>query len=154
MGTLEANGNTRGAKGGLYEGGLKVPCIFWGGFSQANRKIQKPIVGYDLASTILSFAQIEANYHTDGLNLSDVIKGSEMPRREYIYWENYQGNTRQALLLDDHYKVVRTRNAQNTLDISLYDLDQDPKEQNNLAGESQYETLVKRAIEILKKEHT
>jgi len=150
---FQLRGALSGGKAHLLEGGLRVPYIFWGGGIQQNKKIEEPIVGYDLASTILDAADIEENFETDGVSFMPTLQGQSAPKRDYLYWENYLANSRQAVLIDGRYKAIKFERPDLSYYIGLYDLEADISESKNLADSIAYQNILKKAKAIFQKEH-
>lgn len=150
---FQASGKTRGGKAHLYEGGLRVPYIFWGGGIKRDTLIETPIVGYDLAPTILGLADIKTKFETDGVDFTPILNGKTIPQRPYLYWENYLGNTRQATVIDGRYKAIKVERSDLSYAIELYDLDSDLGETKNLASSEEYQSILEKAKQIFEKEH-
>jgi arylsulfatase A-like enzyme len=80
------NAPLREGKASVYEGGIRVPLMFyWPGKSAAGTRVNTPVVPEDFYPTILSMAGIQ-EYHTgqtlDGKNLCDlIVKGSQLARK-------------------------------------------------------------------------
>lgn len=82
-------GPLRAGKGTTFEGGQRVPTIFWG------PGIVKPDMVTDLGSTLdlihtfasLSGTSIPEDRKMDSYDLSPVLKGAgQSPRKEFFYW--------------------------------------------------------------------
>lgn len=82
-------GPLRAGKGTTFEGGQRVPTIFWGPGNI------KPGVVTDMGSTLdiintfaaLAGAEIPSDRKMDGYDLSPVLKGvGQSPRKEFFYW--------------------------------------------------------------------
>ena len=79
----------RGAKGWLYEGGIRVPMIVkWPGHSRAGTHCSVPVISTDFYPTILQMAGLPSlpAQHLDGVSITSLIKGSDKLSREAIYW--------------------------------------------------------------------
>jgi arylsulfatase A-like enzyme len=81
-GGVTTNRPLRGAKGMLYEGGIRVPMIVhWPGKTTAGSKFEQPVIGVDLLPTILEMANAKLRVNLsdqprDGISLVNVIDGS------------------------------------------------------------------------------
>ncbi|TRX50912.1 sulfatase [Fulvivirga sp. M361] len=83
-------GPLRAGKGTTFEGGQRVPAIFWG------PGIVKPAIVSEMGSTLdlihtfatLSGTKVPADRKMDGYDLSSVLKGTTevSPRSEFFYW--------------------------------------------------------------------
>ena len=79
----------RGSKGQLYEGGIRVPCIFrWTGTIQPGQVCHTPIIGLDFFPTLLESADISIpeDKILDGVSLLPLIKSGASLEREALYW--------------------------------------------------------------------
>lgn len=79
----------RGAKGWLYEGGIRVPLIVkWPGQGKRGIECDVPVISTDLYPSVLEMigAPQRPNQHTDGVSFAALLKGETAPNREAIYW--------------------------------------------------------------------
>ena len=81
------NGELRGSKRQLYEGGIRVPLIIrWPGVIGENTVSDEPVTGMDFFSTFLEMAGVDpGGYKNDGLSLMPVFKGASL-ERDALYW--------------------------------------------------------------------
>jgi arylsulfatase A-like enzyme len=81
-GGVTTNRPLRGAKGMLYEGGIRVPMIVhWPGKTTAGTKFEQPVIGVDLLPTILEMANAKLGVNLgdqprDGISLVNVLDGT------------------------------------------------------------------------------
>ncbi|MBL8762146.1 MAG: arylsulfatase [Phycisphaerae bacterium] len=145
----------RGRKMDLYEGGIRVPLIAtWigatriGGLSgRANGESSVPVASWDLFPTIASLCGASAPSNLDGLDLSPIIDGrSDLPNREYLYWEYPAGKGWRAARIGDMKAVRRNAKAKPPGPIEVYDLSKDEAETKDLAPSRP--DIVRRAEEI------
>ncbi len=127
-------GDLRGRKRDLYEGGIRVPAIAWwpgvippGGVSDH--------VAYfgDLMATAceLAGAELPAD-DLDSISFVPTLTGrAPQPRHAYLYWEFYEGGTKQAVHFGP-WKAIRQPMLHGS--VELYDLARDPGEQLDLAA--------------------
>lgn len=127
-------GVLRGAKGSTWEGGVRVPAIFWWPGA-----IEPAVVSHigstlDLYDTFLALAGVEGSNQTDGVDLSRaLLEGEDSPRHEMPYWK--MGELR--AYRRDNWKLswyegddTTTRRAAP----ALYDLSNDLAEVQDLAA--------------------
>ena len=79
----------RGAKGWLYEGGIRVPCIVkWPGEGRKGAVSDEPIISTDFYPSILEMAGLPLlpDQHRDGVSIASLVKGEGALDREAIYW--------------------------------------------------------------------
>jgi len=141
---FNASGGLHGLKRDLYEGGIRVPFIAWWPGKIAPGKTSTH-VGYfgDVMSTLADLAGTTKPADLDSLSFLPALRGEPQPKHDALYWEFHEGGTKQAVLLDQHWKGVRLRPG---APLEVYDLTKDPGEMNNLAAS---EPEIARRIEKL-----
>lgn len=84
-----SNGILRGGKGTTWEGGQRVPCIFyWPGHIPV-RESAELVTSLEFFRTFLHFAGIEyqEEQKIDGLDMADfLLNGSKSPRENFFYY--------------------------------------------------------------------
>ena len=130
-------GGFKGHKFSLFEGGVRVPGIFsWPGVIPAGQVIAHPCGAMDVFPTLLSWAGGDpSRYELDGFDLEKVLtQGAESPHED-IFWE-MDGQT---AVRHGKYKLVLNGvlvEGEPVQDpVFLSDLEADPGETQNLAGE-------------------
>ena len=150
---FNSNGNLRGKKRDLYEGGIRVPTIVrWPGHVAAGSQ-NDMISGFqDWFATFSDFAGVTADPH-DGVSLRPILTGKgQQDLHPHLYWEFLEQGGKQAVL-KDHWKAVRVNwNANPDSPIELYDLSKDEGEQTNVA--TSHPEIVVEMADIMKREHT
>ena len=85
-----SNHPLRGAKGMLYEGGIREPMIVkWPGTTKPGSVCEEPVIGTDFYPTLLEITGTKkpADYELDGLSLVPLLKSSTASlERTAIYW--------------------------------------------------------------------
>ena len=147
------NAGMRGAKGSVYEGGIRVPFyVRWPGVLKAGRRIDRIAAHIDVLPTLASLAsaEIPQNLLLDGRNLAplwtDGVEPDEWPART-LFTQHIksieQAPYQNATAFDQRYKLVsypKTANEANfqpnraALELSLYDLREDPSETKDLSS--------------------
>jgi len=128
----------RGAKGWLYEGGIRVPLIIkWPGRVQAGSVIDEPVTGTDYYPTILDMAGLAPlrDQHVDGVSLTALLKEKTTLDRDALYWHfpHYSNHGMQSpggAIRAGRYKLLEY--FENGT-VQLFDLEADPGEQNDLS---------------------
>jgi arylsulfatase len=149
---FESAGSLRGLKGQLYEGGIRTPLIGrWPGKIKSGATTDLPTAFWDILPTLCEIAGAEAPSNTDGVSVVPTLTGrGEQKRHEFLYWEFAGYGGQQALRLGD-WKGVRTGLNKGPSDLQLYNLADDPNEQNNIAGE--HRDFVARIERIMREQH-
>ncbi len=136
----KVNGDLRGHKVTMYEGGLKVPTLFyWKGKIAPGQVNTEPMLTMDLLPTILQAAGI--NYSgeqpLDGVSLVDTIfNGVTLPERD-LFWMHQE----RLVMRRDDMKLIRS-----DIGLELFNLAIDPQETTNLSEQPQYQTLINTMI--------
>ena len=125
-----------------YEESMRVPLLAMGGGINPNVKvIDQNIQNIDLAPTFLQLAGESVPEHYDGQSFLNLLKGSNTPWRDTIYYEYFwerpfpQTPTVHAIRTD-RYKFIRYHGV---WDINeLFDIKNDPWEMNNLIRDPAY----------------
>ena len=132
---LQSNTNTlRGAKGTVYEGGIRVPAfINWKGKIEAGIS-ETPICGMDYFPTFLDLAQIK-NYEgvLDGTSLVPLLKKQPLKERS-LFWHiaSTYKNPPCSIIRKGKWKLIQFLNDGK---IELYNLEEDLKESYDLSKE-------------------
>jgi len=89
-GSITSNVPLRGAKGMLYEGGIRVPLAMrWPGKIEPGSTTRAPVIGTDLYPTLLAVAGVpEPKKHVlDGFDLTPLwTEGAEFKRAGALFW--------------------------------------------------------------------
>ncbi|MCD4734905.1 MAG: arylsulfatase [Bacteroidales bacterium] len=139
-------------KGHLYEGGIRVPMIAsWPDKIKAGTETNHISAFWDVMPAFCEIVEIESPKFTDGISFLPVLKGMKQEEHDYLYWEFAGYNGQQAVRMGK-WKAIRKNIRKGNLKIELYNLDEDIREENNVAV--QYPEIVKNIEKIMKKEHT
>ena len=123
------NGDLRGRKGSLWEGGIRVPFVMqWPRRLPRGKVVEAPVIALDLLPTALAAAGIRADGPPlDGVNLLPIVTGeAEQPPPRPLFWRA----GRQWAVRDGGLKLVRVEDGPPL----LFDLGVDRGEQQDLAG--------------------
>lgn len=145
---FNSNGEFRGFKRDLYEGGIRVPMIAWWPGKIKEGQVSNHISAFwDVMPTIAELAGFEAPQNIDGISFLPTLLGdNDQFQHEYLYWEFNPMGGRQALRMGK-WKAVRYNLRKNkNVPIELYNLEEDPGEQVNVA--SKFPELVVKAKKI------
>lgn len=125
-------GGLRGNKGTIYEGGLRVPAILeWPEEIKKTRITNYPASVLDILPTILAITDVQypdSERPLDGVSLVPLMGREIGTRKKPIPFRH----TGRAALIDNNMKLL-TNNLEKDL-FALYDLANDPAEQNDIAA--------------------
>lgn len=135
IGIPDVNTPFRGWKITMFEGGIRVPMfVKWPAKITAGTKVDTPVAHIDMMPTLANAAgaQMPEGVEIDGVDMLPLATGEGIEdwNRETLFWQN------------DHYQVVRhgdwklqvNDRPTDGLQKWLYNLAEDPTEQNNLAA--------------------
>ncbi|MDF1853408.1 MAG: sulfatase-like hydrolase/transferase [Verrucomicrobiales bacterium] len=127
----------RGGKGGVWEGGVRVPLIVRGPGIAANSWSHQRVVGYDFYPTFCELAGVQKDLPDtiEGGSITHLFRGEnkpvERPREELVFhFPHYQGDTPHSALLLDNWKIMHFYETGET---HLFDLADDIAERRDLA---------------------
>jgi len=129
----------RGAKGWLYEGGIREPLIIkWPGQGMVGTECEVPVISTDFFPTILDMLglPIPAENNLDGVSIADLVRGENELDRDAIYWHfpHYSNHGMQspggAIRSGDYKLLEYFENGT----VQLFNLKEDMGEQNDLAA--------------------
>lgn len=148
---FNSNGDYRGKKRDLYEGGIKTPFIVrWPGTIQAGTKSEQTQAFWDLLPTFSELVNTNKPSEIDGISfLPSLLGKTQKEEHDYLYWEFYEGGGKQALI-KKNWKAIR-RNVcgpKENVKLELYNLKTDPEEKIDVA--QQYPELVRELEGIFK----
>ena len=129
----------RGAKGWLYEGGIRVPLIVhWPKNRMKDSKCDVPVISVDFYPTIMEMLGMEVPHdqNVDGLSLVPLLNGRKMLKRDAIYWHfpHYSNHGMQSpggAIRSGDYKLLEYF-ENNT--VQLFNLRDDKSEQNDISA--------------------
>jgi len=133
-------GLLRAGKGTTWEGGVRVPFVAWWPGRIRPAVVTDLGTTLDLFDTVVTLAggTLPATRVTDGFDLGPVLVGTgTSPRREVVYWRQRdlyairQGAWKAHFISQGAYGQFGNRIVHDTPE--LYNLDQDPSEQFNVA---------------------
>lgn len=132
------NGDFRGGKQEMYEGGIRVPTAFvWPGRVAEGSRSSGPAATIDLFPTLAEAAGAVVRHKIDGRSLVSRLDGDAPEARRTFFFVRREGNDKYLGL---PYYAVRKGDwklLQNTPTepFELYDLADDPREERNLIDE-------------------
>jgi arylsulfatase A-like enzyme len=162
---FSSNGTTRGYKGDLYEGGIRVPLIArWPEMIQPGAKSDHISAFWDFLPTACDLAGIDPPSGINGISYLPELTGTSQPEHEYLYWEYFQYHyswrtgdpgsrnhlESQAVRMGDWKGVRANLDEEPEGPVQLFNLRDDPDELNNVAAShpdwvEQMETIMQTA---------
>lgn len=139
-------------KGFVHEGGIRVPMIVNWPKKMTQASSSDHISSFiDMMPTLCSLAQVDTPEAVDGISLlPTLLNQEEQLQHEYLYWEFPGYNGQQAIRWGD-WKGIRKNIQNGNLDIELYDLQNDLREETNVA--SKYPEIITKMEEMMKESH-
>ncbi len=129
---FKSSGGLRGIKRDLYEGGIRVPAIArWPGMIPAGRVSDHPWAHWDIFPTLAELAGAKVPSGLDGMSMTRALRGEPQPTHDFFYWEFHERGFQQAVRMGP-WKAVRLKKD---APLELYNLDTDPRETHDVAGE-------------------
>ena len=155
---FDSNGNLRGGKRDLYEGGLRVPLIvYWKNKIIPGSKTNH-ISGFrDIMTTFAEIIGIKKPSHNKGISFLPTLLNQKQKKHEFLNWEfqlsgSFQelpyGGFRQSVRIGD-FKAVRYGINSKT---EVYNLIDDESETNDISN--LYPNIVKKAEHIFVNERS
>lgn len=140
-------------KASLREGGIRVPMIAsWPGHIPAGTTSDLLSAFWDMMPTMCDIAGIESPA-TDGISMLPEMLGDKenQKQHDFLYWEFPESGGQKALRFGDWKAFVGDVKNGNR-NIELYNLKDDPREQDNVAAE--HPDLVRKVTDIFRAEHS
>lgn len=131
----------RGAKGWLYEGGIRVCAVVkWAGEKKAGSECDVPIVSTDFYPSILEMAGLPQlpEQHMDGKSFVPLLKGKKDIGRDAIYWHfpHYSNHGMQSPGGAVRFKNFKLIEYYENNTVQLFDLDKDLGELNDISKQN------------------
>ena len=134
-------------KQNLYEHSVRVPLIFAGPGIPKDQKSDALCYLLDVFPTLCDFTGVMAPDTIQGKSVAGVLRGEVDGPRDSVYfcYRHFQRGVR-----TERWKLI-LYNVKGTITTQLFDLESDPREMKNLAGESEQSGRVEELRELLKK---
>ena len=133
--TNRYNGDLKGRKGSVHEGGVRVPFfIRWPGKIEAGRVVEPIAAHIDLLPTLCDLCEVEVpqSLILDGESLAPLLRSSResLPERMLFTFKDTKPvpDGKQGGVRTNRYRAVREKGAW-----ELYDMRSDPGQERNVA---------------------
>jgi arylsulfatase A-like enzyme len=142
----------QGGKGSTWEGGIRVPALLsWPGTLEAGATFEQRMTIYDVLPTLLAAAELpfDPPKPVDGQDLWPALAdGAEIDSQDVVM-SNLSERTGllQHAYFSGRWKLVQIATPSGEIQNSLFEILEDPTEQNNLAEE--YPEVLSRLLEEL-----
>ena len=144
---LGSNLPLRDFKTSNYEGAIRVPGIISWPLHLNTGTSENYISVIDFMPTFLNWANAENIPNSvEGKIASDLLSTENQNRNAPIY---IRGHIQESVIVKP-YKLIRTRHMTSETDFELYNIEEDPSEEQNIAKENQQQ--VAKLLAILKEE--
>lgn len=125
-------GGLRGAKGTLWEGGLRAPMIVrWPGHVPAGAVNDFVTAFWDFLPTAAELAGAKVPPRVDGISIVPTLSGKTQPPAAYLYWEAPQQNVLTKAARLGQWKGYQPAAG---APVQLYDLGNDRAEEHDVAA--------------------
>jgi len=131
------NGELRGKKGNLFEGGIRVPFVMqWPDQIKGGQTFNKPVSSLDIFATskAITSPEITSKNQLHGVNLIPFIKGEKKHSpHSYLFWRNglrkneNELRTEASAVRSEKFKFIKTKEVD-----ALYNLKKEISEKTNL----------------------
>ncbi len=148
---FDSNGQLRGIKRDLYEGGIRVPMIArWPGHIAPGTTTSHIAYHGDMFATVTELTGARSIPGIDSVSFVPTLLGAstEQVAHDYLYWEFLEGTSKQAVRQGE-WKGIRFFGDQPRVEV--YNLSDDPGEEHDLAA-AQPE-LVESLVELMNVAH-
>lgn len=131
--THSSNDPLRGAKGSVYEGGIRVPFVVrWKGVLSAETTYDEPVISLDIPVTMVAVAggAFPEDRKVDGVNILPYLRRQQQgPPHKSLFWRTGGGTS--WAVRSGQWKLVKVGQQEE----ELFDLSSDISETRNLKSE-------------------
>lgn len=119
----------------MYDDMVRVPLLFLGKNIPQGKIIKEQVSIRSILSTLIEFLQIERNFNTDEQSLCPIMEGKSIKEVPIFLQSSFPLETKLGHMVGirtSKYKYNRSIDDSKQ-NVFLYDLEKDPKEENNIA---------------------
>lgn len=150
---FDSTGELRGLKGSLWEGGVRVPTIVrWTGRVDAGSASDRVSGFEDWMPTLLDLVGASELIpdDIDGISMAPTLLGEDQEPRPFLYREYPRSGGQQSIRIGK-WKAIRPNLGDGEVETQLYNLEADPGELHNIAG--QHPDVVQRLEDAMQQQH-
>ncbi len=133
-------------KRSCHESAIRIPMVIYGPGFRGGRIIEDLVSLVDLPSTVLESAGLEAPDYMVGRSLQDIVVNRPVNWRSEVFTQISETHVGRALRTERWKYSIRAPDKDGGLDMAskiyredfLYDLQNDPNENNNLVDDPEY----------------
>jgi arylsulfatase A-like enzyme len=135
---FKSNGDLRGYKGSLYEGGIRVPFIArWPEMIKQGSISNDVYAAWDMMKTFCELGKTKTEFFTDGISLLPALTGKAATQHDFLYWEVHgYANGIQAIRWKNWKALKKGIHKNLDAEIELYDLNKDETEQDDVSAQN------------------
>jgi len=135
---FRSNGNLKGFKGSVNEGGIRVPLIIkWPGKIAPGSVSSHQSAFWDVFTTMEDIAGVPEKTTTDGISLLPCLTGKEDQKEHaYLYWEFPSYGGQQAIIKGKWKGVKQGLNKDPGASMQLFNILEDPEELQDISGDN------------------
>ncbi|MCX6328955.1 MAG: sulfatase-like hydrolase/transferase, partial [Bacteroidia bacterium] len=151
---FNSNGDLKGYKRDLYEGGIRTPLLVkWPGKIKARSTSDLVSAFWDIMPALAEIADAQTPENIDGISFLPTLLGKRNQKQhEYLYWEFHEQGGKIAVRKGTWKAVKRNVDKTPQGSLELYDLSTDISETNDVA--SSHPEIVKEMEDIIRQAHT
>ena len=149
---FNSNGDLRGYKRDLYEGGIRTPMLVrWPGIVKAGSSNDHISAFWDILPTFAEITGAAIPKGIDGISFLPALTGKKQDQHDYLYWEFHEQGGKMAVRMGNWKAVKLNVDKDPEGKTELYDLSKDIGETNNIASSNPL--IVKKMEAIMKQAH-
>ncbi len=152
---FDSNGELRGMKRDLYDGGVRVPTIArWPGKIKAGSELDLLSGFQDVFPTLAEIAGFSPPDGLDGISLAPTLLGTGKPQsqHEFLYWEFLEQGGKKGVTTSRWKAIQLDTEKPTSKPTALYDLVNDPSETKDVAD--QHPDILKQMEAWIEMSHT
>ncbi len=123
-------------KNTLWERSTRVPLVFAGPGISAGGRCERPVELLDIYPTLIALCQATPRDDLEGRSLVPLLEDADAPRAWPAITSHNQGN---HAVRTERWRYIRYADGSE----ELYDMQQDPHEWDNLAGDPRWESVIR-----------